>query len=103
MARIFWDTNLFLYLFEHNAEWSNRVIEFRKRMLARRDDLLTSYLTLGEALTKPREAGDKVLEKSYVNFFVNGRMELTRISHRRRQEVKGGEKKWVVKGRSFQA
>jgi len=76
MARIFWDTNLFLYLFEHNAEWSNRVIEFRKRMLARRDDLLTSYLTLGEALTKPREAGDKVLEKSYVNFFVNGRMEL---------------------------
>jgi len=28
---------------------------------------------------------------------------LARISHRRRQEVKGGEKKWVVKGRSFQA
>jgi hypothetical protein len=58
MARIFWDTNLFIYLFEHNAEWSARVVEFRQRMVARRDELLTSYLTLGEALTKPREAGN---------------------------------------------
>ena len=45
MARIFWDTNLFIYLFERNAEWSPRVIEFRKRMVARSDKPLTSYLT----------------------------------------------------------
>ena len=76
MARVFWDTNLFIYLFEHNAEWSSRVIEFRKRMLQRRDELLTSYLTIGEALTKPREAGDSHLEKRYLTFFGSGRMEL---------------------------
>ena len=76
MARIFWDTNLFIYLFEHNAEWSSRVIEFRKRMLQRKDDLLTSYLTLGEALTKPRERRDAMLEKSYLTFFVSGPVEL---------------------------
>jgi predicted nucleic acid-binding protein len=76
MARIFWDTNLFIYLFEHNAEWSGRVIEFRQRMLERRDQLLTSYLTLGEALTKPRETHNSVLEKSYLNFFTNGPVEL---------------------------
>ena len=76
MARIFWDTNLFIYLFEDNAEWGGRVIEFRKRMLQRRDELLTSYLSLGEALTKPREAGDTVLEKSYLTFFVSGHVEL---------------------------
>jgi len=76
MARVFWDTNLFIYLFEHNPEWSDRVIEFRQRMLARRDELLTSYLTVGEALTKPREAGNSVLEKSYLNFFVDGPVEL---------------------------
>ena len=72
MARIFWDTNLFIYLFEHNPEWSSRVIEFRKRMVARGDELLTSYLTLGEALTKPKESGNSILERSYRNFFTNG-------------------------------
>jgi uncharacterized protein len=76
MARIFWDTNLFIYLFEHNPEWSPRVIEFRQRMVARGDELLTSFLTLGEALTKPREAGNAILEKSYLNFFANGPIEL---------------------------
>jgi uncharacterized protein len=76
MARIFWDTNLFIYLFEHNAQWSARVIAFRRRMLARGDRLLTSYLTLGEALTKPKETGNTALEKSYLNFFTSGAIEL---------------------------
>jgi predicted nucleic acid-binding protein len=76
MARIFWDTNLFIYLFEHNAEWSTRVIEFRQRMVARGDELLTSCLTLGEALAKPKEMGNSMLEKSYLNFFANGPIEL---------------------------
>jgi uncharacterized protein len=76
MARIFWDTNLFIYLFEHNLEWSGRVQEFRRRILERGDELLTSYLTVGEALTKPREARDAVLEKSYLNMFINGPVEL---------------------------
>ena len=76
MARIFWDTNLFIYLFEHNAEWSTRVIEFRQRMVTRGDELLTSCLTLGEALTKPKETGNSILEKSYLNFFANGPIEL---------------------------
>ena len=76
MARIFWDTNLFIYLFEHNAQWSPRVIEFRQRMVTRGDKLLTSCLTLGEALTKPLEANDSILEKSYVNFFTRGPIEL---------------------------
>jgi predicted nucleic acid-binding protein len=76
MARIFWDTNLFIYLFEHNPDWSARVIQFRQRMVARKDELLTSYLTVGEALTKPREMGNSMLEKSYLNFFVDGPIQL---------------------------
>ena len=76
MARVFWDTNLFIYLFEHNAEWSGRVVEFRQAMLARRDELLTSWLTVGEALTKPKESANAVLEKSYLNFFLGGAVEL---------------------------
>lgn len=76
MARIFWDSNLFIYLFEVNAEWSGRVIELRQRMLERKDHLLTSYLTVGEVLTKPRSAANSVLEKSYLNFFLHGPVEL---------------------------
>jgi predicted nucleic acid-binding protein len=76
VARIFWDTNLFIYLFEHNTEWSARVIEFRQRMVQRGDKLVTSYLTVGEALTKPKEMSNSILEKSYFNFFTKGPIEL---------------------------
>ena len=76
MARVFWDTNLFIYLFEKNAEWSPRVIELRRRMLARGDELLTSWLTVGEVITKPKQLNNAVLEKSYLNFFSSGSVEL---------------------------
>ncbi len=63
MARVFWDTNLFIYSFEENAEWSPRVIELRRRMPARGDELPTSYLTVGEVITKPKKAEEPVLRK----------------------------------------
>jgi len=80
MARVFWDTNLFIYLFEKNAEWSPRVIELRRRMLARGDELLTSYLTVGEVITKPKQLNNAMLERSYLNFFSGGSVELVDLS-----------------------
>ena len=80
MARVFWDTNLFIYLFEKNAEWSPRVIELRRRMLARGDELLTSYLTVGEVITKPKQLNNALLERSYLNFFSGGSVELVGFS-----------------------
>ena len=80
MARVFWDTNLFIYLFEKNAEWSPRVIELRRKMLARGDELLTSYLTAGEVLTKPKQLNNAMLERSYLNFFSGGSVELVGFS-----------------------
>jgi len=76
MARIFWDTNLFIYLFEKNAEWSRSVVASREKMLVRGDHLVTSWLTVGEVLTKPKEMRNAVLEKSYLNFFQSGAVEL---------------------------
>lgn len=76
MARVFWDTNLFIYLFEQNAEWSPRVIELRRRMVARGDELLTSLLTVGEVLTKPKQLNNAMLVKTYLNFFTGGSVEL---------------------------
>lgn len=64
MSRIFWDTNLFIYLFE-GGPLSERVVELRQRMLDRGDELFTSTLTLGEILVKPAEAGDAPLGRRY--------------------------------------
>ena len=65
MSRVFWDTNLFIYLFEEYGKFSKTVIELRERMLARGDQLLTSTLTLGEVLVKPGERGDTDLVRKY--------------------------------------
>ena len=72
MARVFWDTNLFIYLFERNPEWSQLVVDAHKKMLVRGDELLTSWLTVGEVLTKPKELRNPTLERSYLNFFLSG-------------------------------
>ena len=65
MSRIFWDTNLFIYLMEDYSKLSKAVVELRRSMLERGDQLLTSALTLGEVLVKPAEAGDDELCRKY--------------------------------------
>ncbi len=65
MSRIFWDTNLFIYLLEGYGELSKRTTELRTRMLARGDQLFTSTLTLGELLVKPAEQGQTELCRKY--------------------------------------
>jgi predicted nucleic acid-binding protein len=62
---VFWDTNLFIYLFEDYGPRSARVAALRRRMLERNDQLVSSTLTLGELLVKPREAGDEALVRQY--------------------------------------
>jgi len=57
VTRVFWDTNVFVYLFEGGI-FSARVKEIRSRMLERGDQLVTSALTLGELLVKPLEQGE---------------------------------------------
>ncbi len=65
MSRIFWDTNLFIYLLEGSDEHSRRVVRLRREMLERGDQLVTSALTLGELLVKPIEQRDEVLRQKY--------------------------------------
>ena len=65
MSRIFWDTNLFIYLIEDHGDLSERVTRLRHRMIERSDELYASALTLGEILIKPIEAGDEVLGRRY--------------------------------------
>jgi predicted nucleic acid-binding protein len=65
MSRVFWDTNLFIYLFEGTGALGKRVRDLRRAMVARGDQLLTSTLTLGEVLVKPIEQGDQELVGMY--------------------------------------
>jgi predicted nucleic acid-binding protein len=65
VSRIFWDTNIFIYLFEGHGETATRVRRLRERMLERHDELCTSTLTLGEILVKPEEQGKETLRQQY--------------------------------------
>ena len=50
MSRIYWDTMLFVYWFEDNPRYADRVEEIYRKMRQRQDKLLTSAFTLGEIL-----------------------------------------------------
>ncbi len=65
MSRVFWDTNLFIYLFEDAGDHAERVAALRSRMIEREDELLTSALTVGEILVKPARAGRPDLARQY--------------------------------------
>ena len=65
MSRVFWDTNLFIYLFEDYGALSKAVARLRSKMLDRGDQLLTSTLTLGEILVKPTERNNSELCGKY--------------------------------------
>src|SRR6516165_10124116 len=54
MSRIFWDTNLFIYLFEDYG-----------RLSALTARLLTSTLTVGEVLVKPKKTGEDAVCDTY--------------------------------------
>jgi predicted nucleic acid-binding protein len=72
MSRIFWDTNLFVYLLEGSGAFSLKVVALRERMLERKDQLYTSTLTLGELLAKPAELGDADLARKYEDLLTAG-------------------------------
>lgn len=72
MSKVFWDTNLFVYLVEDRGERAERVAALRRRMIEREDEMLTSALTLGEVLVKPTETGDEDLKQRYEQMIVTG-------------------------------
>ena len=72
MSRVFWDTNLFVYLIEGQGPRAEAVAALRHRMIERGDELLTSALTLGELLVKPVETGNDELRDRYVQAMEDG-------------------------------
>lgn len=58
MSRVFFDTNLFVYLLEDYGELSKRVTDVWQQMTVRKDELYTSTFTLAEILVKPKSMDD---------------------------------------------
>jgi predicted nucleic acid-binding protein len=65
VSRVFWDTNLFIYLFEGAGERLERVSSLLRRMVERNDKLYASTLTLGEILVKPLQERNESLRQTY--------------------------------------
>jgi predicted nucleic acid-binding protein len=65
MSRIFFDTNVFIYMFEGLEPNRTRMLEIRRRMLERGDQIVTSAMTLGELLVKPTKLGQASLIEQY--------------------------------------
>lgn len=64
-TRIFFDTNIFIYMFEGIEPNRGRMLEIRRRMLERGDRIVTSAMTLGEILVKPTKLGQASLIEQY--------------------------------------
>jgi predicted nucleic acid-binding protein len=65
MSRVFWDTNLFIYLIEDRGSLGARVTRLAQRMRTRNDVLCTSTMTLGELSVRPMQVGDRALRQAY--------------------------------------
>jgi len=63
VTRVFWDTNLFIYLFE-GGPFGPDVRRLRERMLSRADVLVTSALTLGELQVLPLRTSASEAERA---------------------------------------
>lgn len=69
MSRIFFDSNLFIYLLEDETGRGRRVQEILERMEQRGDRLLTSTLTVGEVLVRPLLSANPDLVTAYDALF----------------------------------
>jgi predicted nucleic acid-binding protein len=65
VSRIFWDSNLYIYLFEDHPIFAMPTRLLRQRMRERGDALLTSAFTIGEVQVKPRRQQDHALADNY--------------------------------------
>jgi predicted nucleic acid-binding protein len=62
---MFFDTNVFIYLFEDYEPFSSIVDAVWRRMIQRGDKLVTSAMTLGELLIKPSRLGQASIVEQY--------------------------------------
>jgi len=63
--KLFWDTNLFIYLWDTNDELHELAKSLHIRVIATKDAIITSTLALGELQVGPKKSGDEALALRY--------------------------------------
>ena len=76
MSRVYWDSNLFIYLHEDHSEFGPRVRRIYEEMIARNDALCTSVFTVGEVLTLPLKLKDEAAAGAIRESMLSGELEL---------------------------
>ena len=69
MSRIFLDTNFFIYLYEAQGPRAARARYLTRAFIARKDEIFTSVMSLGEVLVTPLARGDFALAQRYRRLF----------------------------------
>lgn len=69
MSRIFLDTTFFIYLIEGTSSRATRAKYLVRAFAARRDEVLTSVMSVGEVLVSPLKNGDHALAQRYRQIF----------------------------------
>jgi predicted nucleic acid-binding protein len=76
VTRVYWDSNLFIYLHEDHPEFGPRVRRIYEEMIARNDTLCTSVFTVGEVLTLPLRLKDEAAANAIRESMLSGEVEL---------------------------
>lgn len=76
MSRVYWDTNLFIYLHEEHPEFGPLVQRAYEALIARNDTLCTSVFTVGEVLTLPIRMKDERSTAAISDSMMSGEVEL---------------------------
>jgi predicted nucleic acid-binding protein len=76
MSRIYWDTNMFIYLHEDHPEFGPLVRQAYEFLVTRNDTLCTSVFTVGEVLTLPLRKQDQQATDLIRNSMLSGEVEL---------------------------
>lgn len=76
MSRIYWDTMLFIYWFEENPGFAERVTEIFLKMQERGDAILFSAFGVGELLVAPKRAKNENLKQRMTTFMQNPNVEI---------------------------
>jgi len=76
MTRVYWDSNLFIYMHEGHPEFGPLVRRIYEGMIARYDTLCTSVFTVGEVLTLPLRLKDEAAIAAIRESMLSGEVEL---------------------------
>lgn len=74
--KVFWDTNLFIYLIERHPALHQQVLRQYEIHKTRSESIITSTFTLGELIAQPLRKGRADLVRRYTEILMSGRIEL---------------------------